>query len=61
MEATGVYGWTDPNDPEGANRRSEPPTDEPTWLTDRPAPRSAYLFGDDPEAPADTRHDERPT
>ncbi|MET7750932.1 CAP domain-containing protein [Micromonospora sp. NPDC005367] len=60
MEATGVYGWTDPNDPEGAKRRPEPPADGPAWLTDRPAPRSAYLFGDDPEAPADARHDERP-
>lgn len=56
-----MYGWTDPNDPEGAKRRREPPTDEPAWLTDRPAPRSAYLFGDDPDAPADTRHDERST
>lgn len=56
-----MYGWTDPNDPEGAKRRPEPPTDEPAWLTDRPAPRSAYLFGDDPEAPADTWHDDRPT
>ncbi|MEU5939325.1 CAP domain-containing protein [Micromonospora sp. NPDC047548] len=54
MEATGVYGWTDPIDPDGARRRPHPPTDEPpAWLTDRPEPRSAYLFGDEPERPGD--------
>ncbi|MEV6706236.1 CAP domain-containing protein [Micromonospora wenchangensis] len=54
VEATGVYGWTDPNDPDAAYRRPQPSTDDPAWLTDRPAPRSAYLFGDDPavDAPA---------
>ncbi|MEV6365539.1 CAP domain-containing protein [Micromonospora musae] len=70
MEATGVYRWTDPNDPEGAKRRPETPIEEPAWLTDRPAPRSAYLFGDDPEGqadawperhPAQTWRDDRPT
>ncbi|MFJ8685318.1 CAP domain-containing protein [Micromonospora wenchangensis] len=54
VEATGVYGWTDPNDPDAAYRRPQPSTDDPAWLTDRPAPRSAYLFGDEPavDAPA---------
>ncbi|TDB78936.1 hypothetical protein E1182_14560, partial [Micromonospora sp. KC721] len=52
MEATGVYGSTDPNEPDGAPRRPQSPTDgEPGWLTDRPQPRSAYLFGDEPEQP----------
>lgn len=51
-----MYGWTDPIDPEGAPRRPEPPTDEPpAWLTDRPEPRSSYLFGDEPEQPP-SRH-----
>ncbi|MBQ0895829.1 hypothetical protein KBX37_22485 [Micromonospora sp. U56] len=54
MEATGVYGWTDPIDPDDAPRRPQPPTDEPpAWLTDRPEPRSAYLFGDEPGQPGD--------
>ncbi|MGK5443733.1 CAP domain-containing protein [Micromonospora sp. URMC 105] len=58
MEATGVYGWTDPIDPDGASRRPQPPTDEPpAWLTDRPEPRSAYLFGDQPELPGDAPAD----
>ncbi|MEV0808591.1 CAP domain-containing protein [Micromonospora sp. NPDC050200] len=49
-----MYGWTDPIDPDGAARRPQPPTDEPpAWLTDRPEPRSAYLFGDEPEQPGD--------
>lgn len=52
-----MYGWTDPNEPDGAHRRPEPPIDEPSWLTDRPAPRSAYLFGDDPDEPAVTGRD----
>lgn len=56
-----MYGWTDPNDPDGAHRRPEPPADEPAWLTDRPAPRSSYLFGDEPEQPADDRHPQPPT
>ncbi|WP_431975742.1 CAP domain-containing protein [Micromonospora haikouensis] len=60
MEATGVYGWTDPNDPEGARWRQEPPADEPAWLTDRPAPRSTYLFGDEPDQPSDQRHTAQP-
>ncbi|MCI4064731.1 CAP domain-containing protein [Micromonospora sp. R77] len=54
MEATGVYGWTDPIDPDGAPRRPEPPTDQPpAWLTDRPEPRSSYLFGDEPQQPTE--------
>ncbi|MEU6076693.1 CAP domain-containing protein [Micromonospora sp. NPDC047074] len=57
-----MYGWTDPNDPDGAPRRRQQPLgDEPTWLTDRPEPRSAYLFGDDPEQPADGWHRDQPT
>ncbi|TDC32969.1 hypothetical protein E1211_20050, partial [Micromonospora sp. 15K316] len=56
-----MYGWTDPNDPEGAKRRPEPPIEEPAWLTNRPAPRSAYLFGDDPEGPAATWHEQPAT
>ncbi|MFC3505013.1 CAP domain-containing protein [Micromonospora krabiensis] len=56
-----MYGRTDPNDPAGAGRRPEPPIGEPAWLTDRPEPRSAYLFGDDPEQPAETRHRDQPT
>ncbi|WP_405112765.1 CAP domain-containing protein [Micromonospora sp. NBC_01405] len=53
MEATGVYGSNDPNDPEGARRREESPAGRPAWLTDRPEPRSAYLFGDEPDQPGD--------
>ncbi|MGK5738850.1 CAP domain-containing protein [Micromonospora sp. URMC 103] len=53
-----MYGWTDPNDPDGATRRPEPPRGEPAWLTDRPAPRSAYLFGDDPDEPAEAWRDQ---
>ncbi|WP_405094799.1 CAP domain-containing protein [Micromonospora sp. NBC_01412] len=53
MEATGVYGSNDPNDPEGARRHQEPPAGQPAWLTDRPEPRSAYLFGDEPDQPGD--------
>ncbi|MEU4436870.1 CAP domain-containing protein [Micromonospora chalcea] len=42
-----MYRWNDPIEPEGARRRPEPPTDEgPAWLSDRPEPRSSYLFGD---------------
>ncbi len=55
-----MYGWTDPDDPEGARRRQEPPADEPAWLTDRPAPRSTYLFGDEPDQPSDQRHTSGP-
>nr|WP_179783720.1 CAP domain-containing protein [Micromonospora jinlongensis] len=47
-------------DPNGAPRRVERPTDEPTWLHDRPEPRSAYLFGDDSDQPGDERHPEQP-
>ncbi|WFE96852.1 CAP domain-containing protein [Micromonospora sp. WMMD987] len=43
-----MYGSTDPNDPDAAYRRPQPSADDPAWLTDRPEPRSAYLFGDDP-------------
>ncbi|MEU8330980.1 CAP domain-containing protein [Micromonospora sp. NPDC048839] len=55
-----MYGWTDPMDPNGASRRAERPTDEPNWLHDRPEPRSAYLFGDDPNQPGDGWHREQP-
>nr|WP_309227111.1 CAP domain-containing protein [Micromonospora thermarum] len=61
MEARGVYGWNDPIDPDGAARRPEPADDEPAWLTERPEPRSAYLFGDDPNRPADEWQREQPT
>ncbi|MEU8212802.1 CAP domain-containing protein [Micromonospora sp. NPDC049044] len=47
-------------DPNGAARRAERPTDEPTWLHDRPEPRSAYLFGDDPNQADDEWHREQP-
>ncbi|MCL7457113.1 CAP domain-containing protein [Micromonospora echinofusca] len=58
-----MYGWTDPNDPAGAPRRHEQPLGDepPAWLTDRPEPRSAYLFGDDPQPPADEWHRDQPT
>ncbi|WP_433356721.1 CAP domain-containing protein [Micromonospora saelicesensis] len=56
-----MYGWTDPMDPNGAPRRAEGPTDEPAWLHDRPEPRSAYLFGDEPGQPGDEWHREQPT
>ncbi|PWU53448.1 hypothetical protein DLE60_30785 [Micromonospora globispora] len=53
--------WTDPIDPDGTPRRPEPPSDEPpAWLTDRPEPRSSYLFGDEPDEPVDAWRD-RPT
>ena len=49
-----MYRWTDPIEPDGVPRRPEPPTDAgPAWLTDRPEPRSSYLFGDEPEQPSD--------
>ncbi|MBY8870904.1 hypothetical protein K7640_03490 [Micromonospora sp. PLK6-60] len=48
-----MHGWTDPTDPDGARRRPQPPVGEPSWLTDRPEPRSAYLFGDEPGTPAE--------
>ncbi|MGC5029504.1 CAP domain-containing protein [Micromonospora sp. DT229] len=60
MEATGVHGWNDPLDPDGT-RRSEPPNDDPAWLTDRPAPRSSYLFGDEPDSPSDRWDHHQPT
>ncbi|MEW2145141.1 CAP domain-containing protein [Micromonospora vinacea] len=56
-----MYGWTDPMDPNGAPRRAEGPTDEPAWLHDRPEPRSAYLFGDEPGQPGDEWHQQQPT
>ncbi|SBT53134.1 CAP domain-containing protein [Micromonospora auratinigra] len=56
-----MYRWTDPIEPEGVSRRPEPPTDEgPAWLTDRPEPRSSYLFGDEP-APAAPEPADAPT
>ncbi|MDM4722947.1 CAP domain-containing protein [Micromonospora sp. WMMA1363] len=61
MEARGVYGWNDPIEPDGAARRPEPAADEPAWLTDHPEPRSAYLFGDDPDRPADEWSRQQPT
>ncbi|GIJ76988.1 Uncharacterized conserved protein YkwD, contains CAP (CSP/antigen 5/PR1) domain [Micromonospora phaseoli] len=56
-----MHGWNDPIDPEGTSRRPEPPTDDPAWLTDRPAPRSSYLFGDEPESPSDGWYRDQPT
>lgn len=51
-----MYRWTDPIEPDGVARRPEPPTDEgPAWLTDRPEPRSSYLFGDEPGQPGSDR------
>ncbi|MCM0678960.1 hypothetical protein NCC78_30465, partial [Micromonospora phytophila] len=63
MEATGVYGWTDPIDPDSTPRRPEQPLGDepPAWLTERPEPKSAYLFGDDPDQPADEWHRDQPT
>ncbi|WP_262281435.1 CAP domain-containing protein [Micromonospora sp. MA102] len=56
-----MYRWTDPIDPDGVSRRPEPPTDDgPAWLTDRPEPRSSYLFGDEPGQPGPARS-ETPT
>ncbi|NYT93887.1 CAP domain-containing protein [Salinispora sp. H7-4] len=52
MEATVVYGWNDPRNPDGSRRQPEPPADQPAWPTDRPEPRSAYLFGDEPDHPS---------
>ncbi|MCW3840728.1 CAP domain-containing protein [Micromonospora yasonensis] len=47
-----MYRWTDPSEPDGVPRSPGPPADEgPAWLTDRPEPRSSYLFGDEPEQP----------
>ncbi|MFU8871150.1 CAP domain-containing protein [Micromonospora sp. SL4-19] len=47
-----MHRWTDPIEPDGVSRRPEPPAAEgPAWLTDRPEPRSAYLFGDELEQP----------
>lgn len=46
-------GWNDPRNPDGSRRQPEPAADEPAWPTDRPEPRSAYLFGDEPDSPAD--------
>ncbi|SCL33924.1 Uncharacterized conserved protein YkwD, contains CAP (CSP/antigen 5/PR1) domain [Micromonospora pallida] len=66
-----MHGWTDPMDPDRADRRAEPPTEEPPyWDNGRPMPRSAYLFGDAVDEPttgwpdgphADHRQGERPT
>jgi uncharacterized protein YkwD len=61
VEATGVHGWNDPIDPEHTPQRAEPTTDDPAWLTDRPAPRSSHLFGDDPEDPSDGWYRDQPT
>ncbi|PZG19858.1 hypothetical protein C1I95_10710 [Micromonospora craterilacus] len=56
-----MHGRNDPIDPAGNARRPEPPTDEPAWLTDRPAPRSSYLFGDEPVGPSDGWYQDQPT
>ncbi len=56
-----MHGWNDPIDPERIPWRAEPPTDDPAWLTDRPAPRSSYLFGDDPVEPSDGWYRDQPT
>ncbi|RIV40930.1 CAP domain-containing protein [Micromonospora radicis] len=56
-----MHGWNEPTDPEHTARRPEPANDDPAWLTDRPAPRSSYLFGDEPEpanSPADWYRDQ---
>ncbi|GLY21121.1 CAP domain-containing protein [Micromonospora sp. NBRC 101691] len=56
-----MYGWTDPMEPDRAERRPEPPTEEPPyWDNGRPMPRSAYLFGDEPDEPTVGRHDGPP-
>lgn len=54
-----MHGWNDPIDPADNPRRPEP-TDDPAWLTDRPAPRSSYLFGDEPDRPADDWQRDQP-
>ncbi|WP_033666355.1 CAP domain-containing protein [Salinispora mooreana] len=46
-------GWNDPRNPDGSRRQPESAADEPAWPTDRPEPRSAYLFGDEPDGPSD--------
>ena len=59
-----MYRWNDPIDPEGTARRPEQPTDEgPAWLSDRPEPRSSYLFGDGTQQPPRDRWngEEQPT
>ncbi len=56
-----MHGRNDPLDPDGTSRRPEPPTDDPAWLTDRPAPRSSYLFGDEPQSPSDGWYHDQPT
>ncbi|TBL31668.1 CAP domain-containing protein [Verrucosispora sp. SN26_14.1] len=56
-----MHGWNDPRDPEADPRRPELPTEDPAWLTDRPAPRSAYLFGDEPGSSTDRWYDDQPT
>ncbi|WP_025619679.1 CAP domain-containing protein, partial [Salinispora cortesiana] len=38
-----------------SRRQPEPAADEPAWPTDRPEPRSAYLFGDEPDSPSGGR------
>ncbi|WP_189043159.1 CAP domain-containing protein [Micromonospora sonchi] len=60
MEATGVHGWNDPIDPANGPRRPEP-IDDPAWLSDRPAPRSSYLFGDEPDRPSEEWYRDQPT
>ncbi|MCN0152615.1 CAP domain-containing protein [Salinispora arenicola] len=54
-----MYGWNDPRNPDGTHRQPEPTANQPAWLTDRPEPRSSYLFGDEPEQPAE--EPKRPT
>ncbi|MEU8260613.1 CAP domain-containing protein [Micromonospora sp. NPDC048999] len=53
-----MYRWTDPIEPDGVARHREAPAgDGPAWLTDRPEPQSAYLFGDELEQPGTDRTD----
>ncbi|SCL30079.1 Uncharacterized conserved protein YkwD, contains CAP (CSP/antigen 5/PR1) domain [Micromonospora nigra] len=56
-----MYGWTDPFDPAASRHPEQPAGEDPEWLTDRPAPRSSYLFGDEPDRPADQWHRDEPT
>ncbi|SCL20325.1 CAP domain-containing protein [Micromonospora inyonensis] len=53
-----MYGWTDPMEPDDADRRPEPPTEESPYRDNgRPMPRSSHLFGDEPEGPTAGWHD----
>ncbi|WP_307816728.1 MULTISPECIES: CAP domain-containing protein [Micromonospora] len=56
-----MHGWNDPLDPDATRRPAPPTDDDPAWLTDRPAPRSSYLFGDEPESSSDRWYHDQPT